>query len=78
MDYNNQDIIIARATPLGSSALAVIRLSGLDLANILKKITNKNKIKPRYAYTIQLRSPNNGNIQDTCILTYYHPTLQNM
>ena len=28
MDYNNSDIIIARATPIGSSALAVIRISG--------------------------------------------------
>ncbi len=71
MDYNNQDIIIARATPLGSSALAVIRLSGLDLSGLLNKITNKKKIKPRYAYTVQLRSPDTGNIQDTCILTYY-------
>ena len=40
MDYNNQDIIIARATPIGKSALAIIRLSGLGLKVAIRKIIN--------------------------------------
>ena len=38
IDYNNTDVIIARATPLGQSALAVIRLSGPNLSNLVKII----------------------------------------
>ncbi len=42
----NEDIIIARATPPGPSAIAVIRISGKNSWEILKKIfVCKNKIK---------------------------------
>ena len=71
MDYNNTDVIIARATPLGRSALAVIRLSGPNLSSIVKIIAGLKKIQKRYAYLIQLKSPYNQQIIDTCILIYY-------
>ena len=31
MNYNNNDIIIAQSTPIGSAALAMIRVSGRSL-----------------------------------------------
>ena len=33
MDYNNSDVIVARATPIGNAALALIRFSGDAIAN---------------------------------------------
>ena len=36
MNYNNTDVIIARATPVGRSALAIIRLSGANLKKIYR------------------------------------------
>ena len=46
MDYNNKDIIIARATPVGKSALAIIRLSGRSLESVLTKVFIKKPLKP--------------------------------
>ena len=48
MDYNNNDIIVARSTPIGSSALALIRLSGENLSELLNRIHSIKKIKPNY------------------------------
>ena len=56
MNYNNNDIIIARSTPIGSSALAVIRISGeSSLLKLLPLIFNKKNPTPRYNYTIELQ-----------------------
>ena len=41
MNYNNDDIIIAQSTPIGSSALAVIRVSGSSLVDFLPLLLNK-------------------------------------
>ena len=71
MDYNNQDIIIARATPVGSAALAIIRVSGLNLDSLLYKIVSIKKINPWYVYKIELRSPYDQSVLDTCLLTYF-------
>ena len=38
-DYNTNDVIIAQATPPGTSALAVIRISGSSLRGIFTKLT---------------------------------------
>ena len=43
MDYNNNDIIIARATPIGSSALASIRISGHNLSGLLSFMCSEKK-----------------------------------
>ena len=41
MNYNNNDIIIAQSTPIGSAALAMIRVSGHTLADFLFLIFGK-------------------------------------
>ncbi len=46
MDYNNDDIIIARATPVGKSALAIIRISGNSLSNIIASTFHNKIFKP--------------------------------
>ena len=71
MDYNNQDVIIARATPIGSSAIAVIRLSGANLITLIKSSINKNKILPNKAYVVNIKKYNNNQIIDKCVLVYY-------
>lgn len=70
MNYNNQDIIIARSTPIGSSALAVVRLSGGCLDRFLP-IVNKKKLKPRYNYTVEFKSFKSKKLIDTCVMVYY-------
>ena len=46
MNYNNTDVIIARATPVGRSALAVVRLSGVNLKKIISIFFSQKKLKP--------------------------------
>ena len=48
MDYNNSDVIIARATPVGNAALGIIRISGpniLSRPNIKMILTLKTQLK---------------------------------
>ena len=71
MDYNNSDIIIARATPIGNAALAVIRISGEDILDDISKFFSINKLKPRYVYVGTLKSPNNNQSLDKCVVTYF-------
>ena len=72
MNYNNNDIIIARSTPIGSSALAVIRISGeSSLLKLLPLIFNKKKPTPRYNYTIELQGFESNEKIDTCVASYY-------
>ena len=72
MNYNNNDIIIARSTPIGSSALAVIRISGeSSLLKLLPLIFNKKNPTPRYNYTIELQGFESNEKIDTCVASYY-------
>ena len=71
MDYNNSDIIIARATPIGNAAIAIIRVSGESIFKDIAQFFSTKKPKPRYAYVGTLRSPNNGNVLDRCVVTYF-------
>ncbi|UYP00450.1 tRNA uridine-5-carboxymethylaminomethyl(34) synthesis GTPase MnmE [Oceanotoga sp. DSM 15011] len=47
MIYDN---IAAISSPRGIGAISVIRISGYNLLEILKKLTKKEKIKPKYMY----------------------------
>ena len=71
MNYNNNDIIIAQSTPIGASALAVIRVSGKVLSSFLSLLFNKTKIKPRYSYTIEFKGFDSKELIDTCVVVYY-------
>ena len=71
MDYNNSDIIIARATPVGSAALAVIRISGTQLIEDIPSFFSVQSLKPRYAHVGIIKSPNTNEVIDRCVVTYF-------
>ena len=71
MDYNNSDIIIARATPIGSSALAVIRISGKQVIQDVPGFFSIKSLKPRYAHVGIIKSPNTHEVIDRCVLTCF-------
>ena len=71
MNYYNNDVIIAQSTPLGSSAIAVIRVSGESLNNFFSLIFKNQKIKPRYSYTVELKGFESKELIDTCVIVYY-------
>jgi len=71
MNYNNSDIIIARATPMGNSALAIIRVSGAQVVQDIPVFFSIKSPKPRYAHVGIINSPNTQEPIDRCVLTYF-------
>ena len=71
MNYNNNDIIIAQSTPVGSAALAVVRVSGDSLSHFLPLIFENKKIISRYCYAVQFKCFDSKELIDKCIITYY-------
>ncbi len=72
MDYNNNDIIIARSTPIGSSALALIRVSGEDLSELLNRIYPLKEINPNYVYRFPFKSfDTREETIDTCMFVFF-------
>ena len=71
MDYNNTDIIIARATPIGKSALAVIRVSGENLDDLLFHFFPKKLFVPQLASLQKIKKLNTNIVLDTCVIIYY-------
>ena len=72
MIYNNDDVIIARSTPVGVSALAVIRISGQNLKPLLCRVVKDKKVRPRYNYLIDFMSfSENPQFIDSCVMVYY-------
>ncbi|OUW61966.1 MAG: tRNA uridine-5-carboxymethylaminomethyl(34) synthesis GTPase MnmE [bacterium TMED198] len=66
-----QDIIIAQATPQGRSALALIRVSGQNLADLIFKITKRKRLVPRYSTLVDVYCPNTNQIIDSCLVVYF-------
>ncbi|MCS7262766.1 MAG: tRNA uridine-5-carboxymethylaminomethyl(34) synthesis GTPase MnmE [Aquificaceae bacterium] len=63
--------IVAIGTPLGESAIGVLRLSGGGLwERIEELIVLKGKLKPRYAHLVKLKDQE-GQVLDEGILIYY-------
>ena len=71
MDYNNNDIIIARATPVGKSALAIIRVSGNSLEKIITFFFNHTSLKPNLMQLNNIKVGGKGNVIDSCMVVYY-------
>ena len=71
--YNNGDNIVALASAPGLSAVNLIRCSGPDTINIIKKFlpAKHKKIKPNYCHYVSLVSPRNKKIIDQCIVACY-------
>ena len=67
-----RDTIAAIATPYGESAIGIVRLSGPQTLEILKKVfkTPLGKIKPRYAHYGWVLN-NNGEPIDEAVAIYY-------
>ncbi|MFT5350407.1 MAG: tRNA modification GTPase [Gammaproteobacteria bacterium] len=65
------DTIVALSTPVGESAIAVIRLSGSSCSELAQQILKKdNKLRPRVA-SFGTYWDVNGNVIDDCIVTYF-------
>jgi tRNA modification GTPase len=65
------DTIIALATPVGESALAVIRISGQISSTIAKQACNCINPNPRNAYLVNYRS-SDGEILDQVVITFFN------
>ena len=68
--YNN-DTIAALATPPGIGALAIIRISGEDLAKLFQKLTKNKAIKDRFATFSSIYCPNTQETLDSGIIIYF-------
>lgn len=64
------DTIVAISTPIGVSAISIVRLSGKDSLKITQKITKSNNIKPRFAHLKYIYNENN-NVIDRGIIIYF-------
>tara|TARA_Y100001970_G_scaffold87544_1_gene110508 strand:+ start:5944 stop:7239 length:1296 start_codon:yes stop_codon:yes gene_type:complete len=64
-----KDTIYALSTPTGKSAIALIRISGINSLRILKKICKIKKIEQNKTKLILLK--NNKTIIDQAIITYF-------
>ncbi len=63
--------IVAISTPLGESAVGVVRLSGRGVLDIVRKhFRGVSEIKPRFAHYGEIVSAA-GEVIDECILIYY-------
>lgn len=71
MNYNNNDVIIAQSTPIGSAALAMVRVSGSDLSCFVSNIIKNKTIKSRYSYTVEFQGFQSKQLIDTCVIVYY-------
>ena len=66
----NNDTIFALSSGHGKSGVAVIRISGNNLADFMEKIIGKFGIKPRHAYFVNL-ADNSGDLIDQCLIIYF-------
>jgi tRNA modification GTPase len=67
------DTIVALATPLGRSGIAVIRLSGDDALNITKKLVDDKEFapEPRFATLKKIYDVTTKELIDEVIVTYF-------
>lgn len=64
------DTIVALATPVGTGALAVLRLSGAAAADIAAACTGGKRLEPRRATLVRVRDAQ-GKTIDTAVATYF-------
>lgn len=68
--YNN-DTIAALATPHGIGALAIIRISGEDLAQLFRRLTKDKPVKNRFATLSSIYCPKTQVTLDRGVVVYY-------
>lgn len=67
---NNCENIFALSSGHGKAGVAVIRISGTNLAALFERIINKKEHTPRHAYYTNLKD-DNGDLIDQCIAIYF-------
>ncbi|OCL89695.1 tRNA uridine-5-carboxymethylaminomethyl(34) synthesis GTPase MnmE [Arcobacter porcinus] len=67
------DTIVAIATPLGVGSISIIRVSGKEALAIAQRISNKDKITPRYATLSYLYDEKNNPIDEAIIIYFPNP-----
>lgn len=66
-----KDTICALSTPSGKGAIAIVRISGPDVAEVYKKLTGKQNLpKPRYL-RLEKIFDKDGNLIDRCLVAYF-------
>jgi len=65
------DTITALATPAGIGALAVIRVTGEDLTQLITRLTGKKFLLPRQATLVDLKSLTTGEDLDQSLIIYF-------
>ena len=70
MDLYNTDDIVALATPQGTGALAIVRLSGKNLSYIYEQLSQK-KPKNRTAVFTKIYHPKQNIVLDHSIITFF-------
>jgi len=67
------ETIYALSTVFGKSGVAVIRISGSSVLNVVKSMTNINikEIKPRYAYFTDIKDGKTQNVLDKALILYF-------
>ena len=71
MQPYNQDNIVAVATPPGNGALAIVRMSGKNLAALYRGFTHKTP-KNRYALYSKIYHPEHGTLLDEAVAIYFN------
>ncbi len=69
-DYVSVDTIAALATPVGTSALAVIRASGPDCAQVAADLLGRSPA-PRHAHYLDYPALEGGRVLDDVLLTFF-------
>lgn len=69
----SSDTIVAISTPMGVGAISIVRLSGDNSLNILKKLTKKNTFKPRYAHLCKIYTHIDSLIDEAIVLYFPSP-----
>ena len=62
--------IVALATPPGLGALAIIRLSGFDLASTYRSFSHKSPIDRRAVFS-KIYHPKSNKLLDEAVITYF-------
>jgi len=63
--------IAAIATPVGRGALAIVRLSGAEVLEIVPKLLEPASLEPRKATRVRVIDPENGSVLDDAVATLY-------
>ncbi len=67
----SKETIFALSSGAGVAGIAVIRLSGPDTLPALRRITNRQEFKPRYAHYCTLKNPQTEEVLDQALVLFF-------